>query len=400
MNDSGPIDQDPGADLLQNDINISNNEETDYSTLFFMLGNACMLLYAVLVNGIDIFMRIFGLSDAGDRISFSFNLMAGVAGLLFCMFRLCNLMTSILIGLVSLLVIIFATAALVIINIETQYMTVLLIILAALAGAFSALLFMSSSILSFSFDKSKFLILMNGYTFCGVITSALRIITKGSLSEPTQQIDSAACYLLIASMAIIIALIVFIVKCKTPVLASKLENSGSFGFTSLISRDTTRVLKSIWNQALVIFMNVIFTVSLFPGFMSHVQMDPELGDWTVVIVTCMFYIFSWLGNFCPSKILIVKPKWTWLLLVLRFWFLPLFVLPIRRWVNLGDPLWTFCWMIPFAVTHGYTETVTLRYSMNETEIGATEKKLAVLIMFFAVYLGLLCAMGGAYALRE
>lgn len=390
-------DQEPDGDI---EINTTNNEETDYSTLFFMLGNACMLPYGALVNGIDIFARVCRICDAGDIISLSFNTSSAVIGIICCIFRLFNLKLSILISLSSLLILMFLLSSFIIAQPSGVNMSTIIKVVGIFSGVFSSLLFTNSSILAFRFDKSKFMVFISGYSISGVITSALRIITKGSLTEDHQQMASSASYLMISSLVILVALIIFLVKLRTRFFASRINDDVSFCFTSIISRDTVRVLKVVWGQSLVLFVNTLFTFCLFPGFMSHVQEDLELGDWTIVIVTGMFFIFSWIGDFCPSKILVVKPRWTWLLLIVRFWFLPLFVAPIRRWVNLGDPLWTFCWMIPFAVTHGYTNAITIRYSMSYSEIGASEKKLAMLILFLCMYCGLACAMCAAFGLHD
>jgi equilibrative nucleoside transporter 1/2/3 len=74
------------------------------------------------------------------------------------------------------------------------------------------------------------------------------------------------------------------------------------------------------------------------------------------------------------------------------------MISIQGAVDLGEPWWTIAWMVPFAITNGYSGTVSLIYGSNHEKLTMMQRKYAGLLVSCAVNVGILLSMGLTFAL--
>ena len=186
-------------------------------------------------------------------------------------------------------------------------------------------------------------------------------------------------------------LIFYIYKLKIPAIAQRARGSNEQG-QSVFSKSTLRVIQVIWVQWFSIFFNFCITLSIFPGYLTCVKAPSFLGTWPPVIITSLFCVFDWIGRAIPGKLLWPSRKFAWIPVVTRFAFYAIFMLSIQQIFNLGDPWWTFAWMIPFGISNGMFGTVQIIYGANHDQLTFEQRKYAGLLVSFAVNAGILFAM--------
>ena len=145
------------------------------------------------------------------------------------------------------------------------------------------------------------------------------------------------------------------------------------------------------------FLNFIITLTLFPGYTTDIRQG-KLNDWAFVLVTTVFCIFDWVGRYLPAVKLFPSRKYAWIPIIARLVFFIIFMLSIQCVIDVGEPYWTICWQIPFALTNGYSGTVSIIYGSNNEKCSMEQKKQASFLMTFAINAGILIAMFLTYAM--
>lgn len=164
-------------------------------------------------------------------------------------------------------------------------------------------------------------------------------------------------------------------------------------------KQLVETIKIIWIQWVSVALNFIITLTLFPGYTTDIRQG-KLGNWSFVLVTTAFCIFDWIGRFLPSVFLFPVRKFAWIPIVCRLAFFPVFMISIQGVCNCGEPYWSICWQIPFALTNGYFGTLNLIYGSNNENCSLEQRKQASFLISFAINAGILIAMLLTYAMPD
>jgi equilibrative nucleoside transporter 1/2/3 len=369
------------------------DHEPNHENLFFLLGTASFMGFDTICNAIDIFRDISGRPDIATTLTRAYNFPCATISLFLLLFRPRNLRVTILVSLSFLVLTTSLFTALVTVSPERELTMIL--ILAAVSGFFSSILYSTTSSFLSQFTMSADILNANGIGCSGVLACGIRIMTKAAFTEESEKSMGSVSYFCLNAAIILGILIYAVCKLRQECLSEKLELPKG-GAVAMFPRTTLEIVKVIWPQWCAVFLDYAITLSMYPGFLTDVKEVPEIGDWTPVIVTTLHCVFDWLGRHLPTRYRWFSKK-TWMLIGTRVFFYPIFVLSIRGIVDLGDPMWTFVWLIPFAFTHGYVGTVSMAHGSNPDGMEDQIKESAALLMSLAVGLGTLAGMGLTWA---
>ena len=361
--------------------------------LFFLLGNSSLLGYNIIINAIDIYLNVTGKASISTDLNRAYNIPCSLMALVLCIFKPSNYKYALIIGL-SVLTIILSILGILLIAVtdpDTMYYSTIVTI--CIVGIVSSLVFSSSNSFASQFGSEATAAVSSGNGCCGVIAAALRIITKACVKEGSSAEKYVnALYFFFAALIFIGTLIFFIYKLRDYEVASKVVSNSNEPKQSVFSRDTLNVIKIIWVQWLSIFCNFCITLSIFPGYLTGVKSPSYLGTWTPVIITAIFCVFDWIGRAIPGKFLWPTRKYAWIPVAVRVLYYLIFMISIQQVVDLGDPWWTFVWMVPFALSNGMSGTVQVIYGANHDDLTFEQRRYAGLLVSFAVNAGILAAM--------
>ena len=373
------------------------------SIMFFLLGNASLLAYNIAINAIDIFSPLFTELNIniGADLSRSYNIPSAVISFLLIFLKPRNLRISIIIGLIALILIMCIMAILFSIEslkekVRNLYWAVVIAIGAT--AVFSSLVFSSTYAFASQCGEKASAAVSSGNGGCGVIAAALRIITKLALSKNEQV--SSIIYYSVAAVILFSTLIYFIVitqKNENNISNYLIQEKDSIDTMLPSAKQLFDTIKIIWIEWSSVALNFVITLTLFPGYTTDIRQG-KLGDWSFVLVTTVFCIFDWVGRFLPSVIMLPQRKYAWIPIVCRLIFFVIFMISIQGVYNFGEPYWSICWQIPFALTNGYCGTVSLIYGSNHEKCTMEQRKLASFLVSFAINAGILVAMFLTYAM--
>ena len=373
----------------------SQEFETDATEklLFFLLGNAALLGYNVIINAVDIYTALTGKTGTaiGNDLNRAYNIPCSVTACLLCFIKPRNFKLTLLGGLsiVTLLLCILPIFMLVDMDQNAIYWATVICI--AIVGVCSSVNFSTSFSFASHYNPGSVPYVSSGNGCCGVISAVMRLITKGIKDTPLLN----SIYFFLSAAIYLFTIGYLFYKSRQPHIANK-------AFVPKVSSEDgeqnkanyLHVFKTIWPIWLSVFMNFCITLTLYPGYMVGTYTPPSMGTWGSIIITTIFCVFDWVGRAIPS---FVPPfpsyKWSWIPVALRVLFFPIFIISIQRVVNLGDPWWTFIWDVIFATSNGYAGTINMIHGNNHPEITAPEdKQLAGFMMPFAVNAGIFVAM--------
>jgi equilibrative nucleoside transporter 1/2/3 len=350
------------------------------------------------INAIDILQSISGSLSTATTITRAYYIAWALTSFLLCNFRPRRLRIWFIVSLVFLSILMITFAALML-NVPTHFWTFSQLIIAA-SGFFSALAFWSTVWFSSQFGPSAEVLVSSGNGCSGIIASGIRILTKSAFPFESQKTSSSTSYFILCALVLLIAFLYFSYRMHSPDLMAKLirpPDSDSGVFFSMVTVET---MKIIGVQLFSTFLNWAITLSLFPGYLTGVPEVSEIADWTPIVVTTLFCVFDWLGRYLGEKWLWPSRKYSWATVVLRLLFYPIFVVSIRLGVDLGDPLWTFFWVVPFAASHGYSGTVITIAGLEHEGVPADKKETASFLMSLAILVGISAAMGLTFAMPD
>ena len=360
--------------------------------LFFLLGNASLLAFNVIINAVDIYTALTGKTGTaiGNDLNRSYNIPCSITAFLLCFVKPRNLKVTLLAGLsvVTILLCILPIFMLVEMDQNTIYWATVVCI--ALVGCCSSINFSTSFSFAFHYSDSSVPYVSSGNGCCGVIAATMRLITKGIKDTPLLN----SIYFFLSAAIYIFTIIYLIMKTRQPHIQKKLYIEKVETTEGEVKANYKAVFKAIWPLWLSVFTNFLVTLTLYPGYMVGTWTPASMGTWGSIIITTIFCVFDWVGRAIPSYIPpFPSYKWSWVPVALRLLFFPIFILSIQRIVNLGDPWWTFVWDIVFAVSNGYAGTINIIHGNNHPEIKTSEdKQLAGFCMPFAVNAGIFVAM--------
>ncbi|OHT03568.1 Nucleoside transporter family protein [Tritrichomonas foetus] len=365
--------------------------------LFFFLGNASLLAYNIAINAIDVFSPLFEELNIniGADISRAYNIPSSIMSFLLIFFKPTNLRISISTGLIILILVMCIMPALFahVNNISTNALYWSTVILLGITGVFSSLVFSSTYAFASQSGESAGAAVSSGNGACGVIAAALRIITKLALSKKSD--ISSIIYYSVTAVILVCTLIYFlIISHKNETVKSHLVTQKS---QSMCSKELFHTISIIWVEWTSVALNFVITLILFPGYTTDIRQG-KLKDWAFVLVTTVFCIFDWVGRYLPAVKMIPARKFAWIPVTCRLIFFLIFMVSIQGVVNLGEPYWTICWQMPFALTNGYCGTVSLIYGSNHEQCSMEQRKQASFLISFAINAGILLAMFLTYVM--
>ena len=385
--------------MTLNEAILDQNEE--YSTgekgnpeklLFFLLGNAALLAFNIIINAVDIYASILNKSGdyVGTLLNRTYNIPCSITALLLCFIKPKNLKITLYISLSSVIVLTCILPIFLLVDMPYNAVFYGTLVIIGIVAVFSSVTFSSSFSFAAQYRDGSVPYVSSGNGLCGVIAAGMRLVTKAI--KDTAELNSV--YFFLAAAIYLFTLIYFAYKAKMPHLASKLTLVPS----KESQKNTKKVLAAIWPEWLSVFVSYCITLSLFPGYLMGCKSN--LGSWTPIIITTIFCIFDWVGRSIPS---FFPPfpslKFSWIPIALRLLFYPIFILSIQRVISVGDPWWTFSWDVVFALSNGYFGTVCMIYGNGHPSLETPEdKQFAGFLMPFAVNAGILAAMGLTAAL--
>jgi len=280
-----------------------------------------------------------------------------------------------------------------------------------LTGIASSVLFGTIFALSALFPPKYSTAIMSGNGVAGILSSALRIITK--VAEPDTKAglqQSGVLYFSLGAGIIFICLISYLVLRRLPIAIYHLTKfnaaKGSSESDRLVNvevkamwRDTddpptikTRVIfRKIWKEAFFAWGVFFVSLSLFPGITSNIKTTSKsIGeDWFGIILVAIFCVGDFIGRTLPKWFVVLTPRGMWIPTLLRFSFFILFPLCIKPKVFDSD-VYAYIIMAVFAFTNGYLGTLAMMY--GPTNASHHEKEVAGFIMTFSLNFGIFCGV--------
>lgn len=359
--------------------------------LFFMLGNASLLCFNIIINAIDIYQNITKNNSVGDRLSQAYNIPCSLTALALCIIKIRNLKLVLIIALSILTAILCIIPVLLLASTNPDIIYYGTLILTGLSGIVSSIIFSNAYSIASQFVPESGAAVSSGEGCCGVLAAVMRIITKAAFSSGPYLIYSSACYFFLAAAFVLATLIYFIRLSSKPEISAKIQNNNEQA-DKLFTPDMKNAIKEIWPLWLSCLLVFCVTLTIFPGYVTAGIQGP-LKSWMPVIVTSVFCVFDWLGRWLPAVGMWPSPKYLWIPVVLRLLFFPIEIVSLQGFLKLGEPWYTAVMMLPFALSNGYFGTAAIIYGSNAEQLTAPQKRYAGLLMSFAVNAGIILAMG-------
>lgn len=364
-----------------------------YKLMFFLLGNSSLLCFNVGINAIDIFNKICSRNDMGTILSKAYNFPASLFALSLCFFKPKNLKFTISLSLLAMTLLLISIQICTLMKQTEKYLFGISISIFGLFGIISALAFSSIFSLASQFDSVMGVYVSSGNGCCGVLASVLRIFTKALFSSENQLKTSSTTYFILAATITISTFVFFIVMSKDEIISKKLKDiKKKDSDEKVCSSKILTTIKTIWLEWISVFINFFITLSLFPGYVTRIKQPKALGDWTPIIVVTLFCIFDWIGRYLPSLFFYPKRTRAWIPHAIRFIYYPIFIIGIQDIVTVGEPWWTFFWTCTFALTNGYSSTVSFIYGINHEKLTLEDRSHSSFLMSFSINAGILFAM--------
>lgn len=363
--------------------------------LFFLLGNASLLAFNIIINAIDIYVKLTGREKMGFYLSWAYNIPCSCMAFTLCFLKPKNLLITLSLAMVVTIIATIILPILFFVKISQDAVFYASLAIIGVIGISSSTIFSSSFSFAAQYNGASIPFVAAGNGLCGIIASALRIITKAIKDTPALN----AAYFAIAAVILILTLIYFIIKSRKTNIRSRLVSLYTEKNAQVNSK---HVISKIWVQWISVFLNFCITLSLFPGFLAQVKKSPKLNNWETVIITSTFCLFDLIGRSIPSY---TKPfpklQLAWIPIVLRLAFYGIFISSIKGYIKVNEPYWTFGWTAVFAITNGYSGTVCMMYGNSHPDVKVPEDiGFAGFLMPFAVNAGILAAMGLQFAMEK
>lgn len=383
-------------DLLP--LNTSENPKT-YSLLFFLLGNSSLLGFNIIINAIDIYIKLTGNGNIGTILNRFYNFPCSITSLLLCVFKPKQYKYLLITSLTMLILLLCGMPMALLISMSDKAVYWVTMILSAFVGIFSACIFSCSFSLASQVSPESSGFVSSGNGCCGVLAAVLRIITKAAVKDESKENTASSIYFFLAALIVLGTLIYLLFIMKDPDVKSKMvptndNNEANNSGSSMIT------IKCIWYLWLAECLNYMITLSLFPGYVSQTKQTKPWFTWTPVIVTAIFCVFDWVGRYLPARFIFLKETNAWIPIVFRLLFYLIFMISLQGHAKLGEPYWTYFWMIPFAVSNGYFGTVAIIFGSNHSKLSPEGKRFAGFLMSFAVNAGILLAMCLTFAIPK
>jgi len=265
-----------------------------------------------------------------------------------------------------------------------------------LSGCSSAVLTGSTLGLAALFPPTYTGAVMTGMGIGGIISVAMRIITKLALpATPKGTQISAIIFFSLAAFIMLLCIVAYFLLMNTQYakfhLTHKEQNQSNKGnleeqnplLEDLVVETASikTVFKKLWIEALIVFGVFVVTLALFPGITGMVPstLTKLSNDWFQVLMITFFQVGDCAGRFLPKFIALFKRKSLIVATLLRVVFFGLFILCIKIQLHISIPIII---MIIFAFSNGHCSTLAMMYGPSNLQVLSHERELAGVIMTF------------------
>lgn len=370
-----------------------------YSLLFFLLGNSSLLGFNIIINAIDIYVKLTGNNNVGTILNRFYNFPCSITSLLLCIWKPKQYKYLLLSSLTIIVLLLCGMPMAILIKMSDNAVYWVTMILSAFVGIFSACIFSCSFSLASQVSPESSGYVSSGNGCCGVLAAALRVITKAAVKDESKENVASSIYFFLAAIIVLGTLVYLVFIMKDEYVKSKMVPSDEADQPAPAG-SSIQTIKHIWVLWAAECLNYMITLSIFPGYLSQTKQKKPWLTWTSVIVTALFCIFDWVGRYLPTHIIFLKETNAWIPIVCRLVFYVIFMISLQGAVNLGEPYWTFLWIIPFAASNGYFGTVAIILGSNHSKLTPEGKRFAGFLMSFAVNAGILLAMCLTFAIPK
>lgn len=161
-------------------------------------------------------------------------------------------------------------------------------------------------------------------------------------------------------------------------------------------KDKWRIFLKCWPQFLNVFMTFFLTLCIFPSVIANIKQSKTnslgLSEKYFGPVTCflLFNVFATIGNLLSDYTQWPGRKHVWILVVLRFAFIPFFLLcnfnpTSRHWpVYIHSDLAYVLGNVLFSLSAGYISSLCMMFS-SQTLTGEEAQKAGMIAAFFLVF---------------
>ncbi|WVZ66337.1 hypothetical protein U9M48_015574 [Paspalum notatum var. saurae] len=223
---------------------------------------------------------------------------------------------------------------------------------------------------------------MAGLAASGVLTSALRLITKASFesSKDGLRIGALLFFSITCLFELVCLLLYTFVFAKLPIVKyyrSKAAAEGSktvvsdltaAGVTEQLSQveedpqkykrlSTKELFMENIDYALDIYLIYVLTLSIFPGFLSEDTGEHNLGTWYALVLIAMYNVWDLIGRYVPliPCLKLTSRKGIMAAILARFLFIPAFYFT----ANYGDQGYMIFLTSFLGLTNGYLTVCVL-----------------------------------------
>ena len=298
--------------------------------------------------------------------------------------------------------------------VETTARLGFILALVFISGISTAIAFNATLGLSSQFPPEYVGAVMTGQGVAGVMVGLIRIITKagyGTSREGT--IASTLIYFILAAFLELLCVLSFFVLIRLPFskfhmnkvnqileISEEDDSLNTSDSVTLLHHPPVatlgQVLKKIWLFGVTVWSVFFVTLSLFPGMTSVIPSNswefPYDDQWFAVVNIFLFQLFDFVGRMLPRWLIIIKPRFLWIVAFSRVVFGALFILCIvpKHHPIFGSNWASFVIMMVFAISNGYTGTLAMMFAPESVD--GHEKSKAGMIMSVFLQVGILMAV--------
>lgn len=414
----GQVDPDEsGPDLEENyheDAKVGGSQ-LKANILGFVLGNAALFAYNVIINAGDIYNNgvLSNYPNPSIHTTQAYSIPSSVCSLAMCLINTKRFFTYTMSAMVGVTIVSIILAICFFLKLdELNQIFYASCGCFVFLGLFSAAIFQCGMSWCSYFSPEASTWLMSGNGFCGVLAGLFRIITKASIVEtdesglPTDAFwnVNAIYFLLVAAVMVISIILVWWLSKDGYVMQHTPDpSSGASKLSEIFSMKSVYVLKVIWVQWCCQFLNFFICLTLFPAyscfqtsFCEDYTKYQNFNGWIGVVAIMVFNVFDMVGRTLPKWVVWPSAKWCWIIVLARFAFFPIFMAGVEKeWGKLANTgWWNIFWQIPFATTNGYLGTIQYIHGCGQPGLTTDDqRKFAAFTIGFAINFGILCAMG-------
>ncbi|KAK6945114.1 Equilibrative nucleoside transporter [Dillenia turbinata] len=222
-----------------------------------------------------------------------------------------------------------------------------------------------------------------GYASSGVLVSILRIITKASLPQSPQGLQTSAhLYFMVSTTILLGCIICGNILQNLPVMQQhhKLQQAN----LPSSKPEFWNVAKRIKWPAFGVFIIYIVTLSIFPGFIAENLKSELLQDWYPILLIATYNVADLVGRCLTAAYAVQSIGKATFGSVARLLFYPLFTAFLHgpTWLKSEVPMVSLTFVL--GLTNGYLTTVLM--ILTPKSVPVEEAEIAAVVM--VVFLGL------------